>query len=58
MLSAEKNQLVTRTGKDTPAGELMRRYWQPACLTEELAGERPIIPVRLMGEDLVLFRDE
>ena len=37
---------------------LMRRYWQPAALVDELAGNRPIKPVRLLGEDLVLFRDD
>lgn len=58
MLSAEQNERVTRTGPGTPAGALMRRYWQPAALTEELAGNRPAVPVRLLGEDLVLFRDE
>ena len=58
MLSAEQNERVTRTGPGTPAGELLRRYWQPAALTEELAGNRPAVPVRLLGEDLVLFRDD
>jgi len=58
MLSAEQNERVTRTGPGTPAGDLMRRYWQPAALTEELAGNRPAVPVRLLGEELVLFRDE
>jgi phthalate 4,5-dioxygenase oxygenase subunit len=58
MLSAEQNERVTRIGPGTPAGELMRRYWQPAALTEELSGNRPAVPVRLLGEDLVLFRDE
>jgi phthalate 4,5-dioxygenase len=62
MLSAEQNELVTRTGPGTGAGDLLRRYWQPAALTEELStelsGGRPIRPVRLLGEDLVLFRDE
>lgn len=58
MLSKAKNDLITQTGPGSPAGALMRRYWQPAALTEELAGERPVVPVRLMGEDLVLFRDD
>jgi len=58
MLSAEKNKLVTETGRGTPAGDLLRRYWQPAALSEELEGERPIAEVRLLGEDLVLFRDQ
>lgn len=58
MLAREENDLVTRTGPGTPAGELLRRYWQPAALTEELPPERPVKAVRLLGEDLVLFRDE
>jgi phthalate 4,5-dioxygenase oxygenase subunit len=58
MLSAEQNELITRTGPGTPAGKLMRCYWQPAALVDELAGDRPVKPVRLLGEDLVLFRDE
>ena len=56
MLSQEQNDLITRIGPGTPAGALMRRYWQPAALVDELAGNRPIKPVRLLGEDLVLFR--
>jgi hypothetical protein len=58
MLSAEQNELVTCTGPDTPAGALMRRYWQPACLVEELQGERPVKAVQLLGEHLVVFRDD
>jgi phthalate 4,5-dioxygenase oxygenase subunit len=57
MLSAEQNELITRTGPGTAAGTLMRCYWQPAALVDELAGNRPLKPVRLLGEDLVLFRD-
>ena len=57
MLTAEKNRLITETGPGTPCGALMRRYWQPAALVEELAGPRPVARVRLLGEDLVLFRD-
>ncbi|MCZ6858675.1 MAG: aromatic ring-hydroxylating dioxygenase subunit alpha [Alphaproteobacteria bacterium] len=58
MLSAKQNELVTRTGPGTPAGDLLRRYWQPAALVEELPDNRPIVPVRMLGEELVLFRDE
>src|SRR5579885_3251352 len=58
MLSAAQNDLITRTGAGTPAGSLMRRYWQPAALADELAGNRPIKPVRLFGEDLVVFKDD
>ena len=57
MLSAEQNDLITRTGPGTPAGRLMRCYWQPAALVDELAGNRPVKPVRLLGESLVAFRD-
>ena len=58
MLSKEENELVTRVGPGTAGGELLRRYWQPAALAEELPMGGPPLPVRLMGEDLVLFRDE
>jgi phthalate 4,5-dioxygenase len=57
MLSIEQNDLITRIGAGTPAGRLMRCYWQPAALVDELAGNRPVKPVRLQGEDLVIFRD-
>ena len=58
MLSVQQNDLITRTGSGTPAGDLMRRYWQPAALVDELSGNRPVKPVRLFGEDLVIFKDE
>lgn len=58
MISAEENEMMTRVGPETPGGALMRRYWQPAGLTEELDGERAAKAVRLLGEDLVLFRDD
>jgi phthalate 4,5-dioxygenase len=57
MMTAEQNALVTRGGPGTPAGKLLRMYWQPAALVEELDGPRPVKAVRLLGEDLVLFRD-
>ena len=57
MLSAEQNDRLTRTGPGTPAGRLMRCYWQPAALVDELSGPRPVKPVRLLGESLVAFRD-
>ena len=58
MLSAQQNELMTRIGPGSPAGMLMRRYWQPAALVEELAGNRPVKPIRLFGENLVMFKDE
>ena len=58
MLSRKQNEEITRVGAGTPCGEFMRRYWQPAALVEELPDERPVKAVRLLGEELVLFRDE
>jgi phthalate 4,5-dioxygenase len=58
MLSAQQNELITRAGPQTAAGTLLRRYWQPAALVDELTGNRPVKPLRLLGEDLVIFRDE
>ncbi|MBE9477395.1 MAG: aromatic ring-hydroxylating dioxygenase subunit alpha, partial [Proteobacteria bacterium] len=57
MLSKEKNDTLTQVGADTPTGKVMRQYWIPAALSEELDGDRPIVPVTLMGELLVLFRN-
>src|SRR5712692_277550 len=57
MLSAADNELVTRIGPGTPGGEMMRRYWQPAALAEELPIGGAPLPIRLLGEDLVLFRN-
>ena len=57
MISRELNDRITRAGKARPAGEVLRRYWQPAALSDELNGERPVVPVTLLGERLVLFRD-
>lgn len=57
MLTPEQNDLLTKTSRGTPAGELFRRYWQPVALAEELLPGAPPRPVRLLGEDLVLFRD-
>ena len=58
MISAKDNDLLTNVSPKSLTGELLRRYWQPAALLEEFAEDRPIIPITLMGEQLVLFRDE
>ena len=55
MLSAEKNERLTRVGPGTPMGELLRRYWWPVA-THDMVGRMPV-KRRLLGEDLVLFRD-
>src|SRR4051794_14326537 len=58
MLTAEENELLTRVGPGTPMGDMMRRFWIPACLSEELPGpDCDPIRVRLLGEDLVAYRD-
>ena len=57
MLSQEENDLLTRTGPGTPGGALLRRYWQPVALAEEVPANGAPLPVRIMSEDLVLFRD-
>ena len=56
-MNQEQNDLITRIGPETPAGMLMRRYWQPAALIDELPDERPVRAVTLLGENLVLFRN-
>ncbi len=57
MISQALNDTLTLTGPGSEAGGVMRRYWQPAALSDELVGDRPVVPVKLLGEDLVLFRD-
>jgi phenylpropionate dioxygenase-like ring-hydroxylating dioxygenase large terminal subunit len=58
VLKPEDNERLVRVGPGTPAGDLFRRYWQPAVLSSEVP-ERDGAPVRvrLLGEDLVAFRD-
>lgn len=58
MISAERNDFMTHVGPDTPAGNLLRRYWQPVALAEELQAPRPLKPVKLMGRQFILFRDD
>ena len=58
MISDQENQLLTQTNRDAPAGELLRRYWQPVALSAELPEGGAPLPVRIMGEDLALFRDD
>src|SRR5688500_18031500 len=58
MLSEKDNELLTRTGPDTPMGKLFRRFWQPALLPSELPSpDCAPIRFRILGEDLVAFRD-
>jgi 5,5'-dehydrodivanillate O-demethylase len=57
MLTKEENEMLTRVGPGTPAGELLRCYWLPVGVAGELTMEQPTQLVRILGETLVLFRD-
>jgi phthalate 4,5-dioxygenase len=58
MLSHQENTLITRVGQGTPMGNAMRRYWIPAVLAREIAEpDGSPVRVRLLGEDLLAFRD-
>ena len=48
---------LARTGPGTPMGALLRRYWTPAVLSRELEADGAPVRVRLLGEDLIAFRD-
>ena len=56
MLSKSDNEKLTRVSSGTPMGELMRRYWMPIAAVDEF-NFTTIKPIRLMGEDLILYRD-
>jgi len=58
MITKEENQLLTQTNRGAPAGELLRRYWQPVALASELPPGGAPLAVRILGEDLALFRDD
>ena len=49
MMSQGQNDLITRIGPKDPCGKLMRQYWQPAALVDELEGPRAVRPVKLLG---------
>ena len=64
-MKADLNERITRIGPGTPCGNLMRHYWQPVALLDEFdpvldpqMATRPVKAVRLLGQDMVLFRDE
>lgn len=57
-MTQEENNLLTQIGPRTPGGELLRRYWQPVALAEELPNQGPPVKVKILGEELVLFRDD
>jgi phthalate 4,5-dioxygenase len=58
MLNTTDNELLTRTGPGTPMGDLFRRFWLPALQVSELPQpDCPPVRFRILGEDLVAFRD-
>src|SRR4051812_33036025 len=58
MLAEEENELLTRTDPGTPGGALLRCDWPPVALAEELLPGGAPLPVQVLGEELVLFRDD
>jgi phenylpropionate dioxygenase-like ring-hydroxylating dioxygenase large terminal subunit len=58
MLTEEENRLITLTGPGTPGGALLRHYWHPVALSSELPPGGAPVPLKILGEELVLFRDE
>ena len=58
MLSAADNDLLTRTGIDTPMGQFFRQFWQPIALSKELVQKdgSPLC-VKIMGEEFIAFRN-
>ena len=57
-MTKEENELLCRVERDAPMGQLMRRHWLPLCMTEEVgAADGAPVRARLLGEDLVVFRD-
>ena len=58
MLTAEENELLTRSGRGTPGGEYFRRFWLPVVLSREVpVPDCPPVKLKVMGEDLLAFRD-
>ena len=58
MITQEENSFLTRIGPATPAGQLLRRYWHPIAAAVELTEEKPKKRVRVLGEDLLLYRNQ
>jgi 5,5'-dehydrodivanillate O-demethylase len=56
MITPVMNERLTQVGPGTPCGELMRRYWIPIAPFAQLL-ENPVRKVRILGEDLTLYRD-
>ena len=57
MITEEENRLLCHVEGNAPMGQLMRRHWIPALMSEEVEIDGKPVRVRLLGEDLVAFRD-
>ncbi|MBP6850293.1 MAG: Rieske 2Fe-2S domain-containing protein [Rhodoferax sp.] len=58
MLTPHENELLCRVENGAPMGQLMRRHWVPVCLLEEVPEpDGTPVKARILGEDLVVFRD-
>src|SRR5689334_1489937 len=57
MLSKKDNDVLCRVGPGTPMGNLMRQYWLPAFVSSELEADGWPRRIRLLGEDLIAYRD-
>src|SRR6185295_3243748 len=58
IMTPEENDLLCRVEGDAPMGQIMRRHWIAACLSEEVAEpDGAPVRVKLLGESLVVFRD-
>jgi phthalate 4,5-dioxygenase len=57
MLAAQDNDILTQVGPGTAMGELMREYWIPACLPQEIVVDGTPLRLKLLGEKLIAFRD-
>ena len=58
MMRSSDNETLTRVGRGTPMGEVMRRYWHPICTSEQIAKpDSDPLRCQLLGESFVAFRD-
>ena len=58
VLTREQNDVLCQVSAGTPGGELLRRYWHPITIAAEITDENPTKFVRILGEDLVLWKDK
>ena len=57
MTTPRESEILTRVGRGTPMGNLMRQYWLPTAMSSELEADGPPLRLMLLGEKLIAFRD-